>query len=62
MTKRRFSKKLCKEGSVKSYIATIKEEHYTVCSEFGREYLFNKTTDRKKCAEIIADNNIQASD
>ena len=50
---------LCREGSVKSYQATIKEERNTVCSEPGEKYLFhitlNKTTDGKKLAEIIAD-------
>ena len=51
---------LCKEGSVKSYPATIKEVHYIVCSETEEKYLFhfalNETTDGKKRAEIIADN------
>ena len=51
---------LCKEGSMKSYPATKKEEQYTICSESGGKYLFhialNKTTDGKKWAEIIADN------
>ena len=45
---------LCKEDSVKSYPATIKEEHYTVCSEPEEIHLFhftlNKTTHGKKCA------------
>ena len=51
---------VCVEGSVKSNPATIKEEHYTVCSEPWEKYLLhftlNKTTDGKKCAEIIIDN------
>ena len=51
---------LCKEGLVKSYQATINEEHYTVCSEPEGKYLFhftlNETTDGKKSVEIIAGN------
>ena len=51
---------LCKEGSAESYPATIKEEYSTVSSEPGGKHLFhftlNKTTDGKKCAEIITDN------
>ena len=51
---------LYKEGLVKSCPATMQEKHYTVCSKLGGNIFFHftlyKTTDGKKCAEIIADN------